>query len=180
MTLRVMTLRVEVNIPFQTSIEGGSANVSFQRGGKLESIEIKIPAGIESGKKLRLKGQGNPSPHGGPSGDAIVVVQVAPHPNYVRRRNNLEVKVPISIREAILGGKIDVPTPGGTTTITVPAGSSSGKKLRLKGLGVKSGSQAGDLLVELQIVLPESVDEEMTKAAETMVDKEDPRINLIW
>ena len=167
-------------MPFQTAIEGGNANVSFQRGGKVETIEIKIPAGIESGKKLRLKGQGNPSPQGGTPGDAIVIVQVAPHPNYLRKRNNLEVKVPITIREAILGGKIDVPTPGGTTTITVPAGSSSGKKLRLKGLGVKSGDQAGDLLVELQIVLPDQLDEEMTKAAEAMVDKEDPRTDLRW
>lgn len=171
---------VEITVPFQTAVLGGNANVSFNRGGKVETIEIKIPQGIESGKKLRLKGQGNPSPQGGTPGDALVQVQVAPHPNYNRKRNNLEVKVPITVKEAILGGKIDVPTPGGTTTITVPAGSSSGKKLRLKGLGVKSGDQTGDLLVELQIVLPGTIGEDLKQAVESIVDSEDPRTDLRW
>ena len=71
---------VEITVPFQTAVQGGNANVSFQRNGKLENIEIKIPAGIESGKKLRLKGQGNPSPQGGPPGDALVVVKIASPP----------------------------------------------------------------------------------------------------
>lgn len=171
---------VEITVPFQTAVEGGRANVNFQRAGKVETIEIKIPAGIESGKKLRLKGQGNPSPRGGPAGDALVVVKVAPHPHYVRKRNNLEIKVPISVREAILGGKIDVPTPQGMTTITVPAGSSSGKKLRLKGLGVRAADPPGDLLVELQIVLPESISDETRKLAEAISAGENPRSDLRW
>lgn len=173
-------VKVEITVPFQTAIQGGSANVSFNKGGKVETIEIKIPAGIESGKKLRLKGQGNPSPNQGPAGDALVVVNVAPHPCYVRKRNNLEVKVPISVKEAILGGKIDVPTPGGTTTVTIPAGSSSGKKLRLKGMGVKAAGQEGDLLVELEIVLPEVIDDELVKMAESINLTDNPRSELRW
>lgn len=173
-------LQVEITIPFQTAVVGGAANVGFNRNGKRENIEIKIPAGIEAGKKLRLKGQGNQSPNGGPSGDAFVKVNVAAHPSYVRKRNNLEIKVPISIKEAIQGGKVDIPTPNGTTTITVPPMSSSGKKLRLKGLGIQSNQGKGDLLVELQIHLPPESDEKLSEAAALLPDDHTFRNELRW
>ncbi|MEE2640473.1 MAG: DnaJ C-terminal domain-containing protein [Planctomycetota bacterium] len=178
--VRGSDVSVEITVPFQTAILGGSAHVGFQRDGKQESIELKIPAGMESGKKLRLKGQGNRSPNGGPQGDAFVVVHVAPHPHYIRKRNNLELKAPISVREAILGGKIDLPTPNGTTTVSIPPMSSSGKKLRLKGLGVPAPNGAGDLLVELQIVLPDEGSHEWNEVAESLAGGDDLRLDLQW
>lgn len=173
-------ITVEITVPFQTSINGGMANVTLRKGDRTETIEIKIPAGIEPGKKLRLKGQGAPSPNNGPAGDALVIVNVAKHPYYVRKHLNLEVTVPITVREAILGGKIEVPTPSGMTTLTVPPGSSSGKKLRLKGLGVKSPVKSGDLYVELKIVVPERPSDELRKLAEAIPLGENPRKDLMW
>lgn len=173
-------IATDITVPFQTSVLGGAANVGFNRGGKSETIEIKIPAGIEPGKKLRLKGQGSASPNGGPSGDALITINVAAHPCYIRRGNNLEVKVPISIKEAIIGGEVDIPIPGGRTTVQVPAGSSSGKKLRLKGLGIESKSSKGDLLVELQIVLPETIDQKLTELAEAYESTDDLRESISW
>lgn len=173
-------IATEITVPFQTSVLGGSANVGFNRGGKSETIEIKIPAGIEPGKKLRLKGQGSSSPNGGPSGDALITVKVASHPCYIRRGNNLEIKVPISIKEAILGGKVDVPIPGGTTTVQIPEGSSSGKKLRLKGLGIEAKTGKGDLLVELQIVLPKTIDSKLTELAKAYESTENLREAIKW
>ena len=177
---RGQDIATEITVPFQTSVLGGSANVGFNRGCKSETIEIKIPAGIEPGKKLRLKGQGSSSPNGGPSGDALITINVASHPCYTRRGYNLEVKVPISIKEAILGGKIDVPIPGGTTTVQIPEGSSSGKKLRLKGLGIDSKTSEGDLLVELQIVLPKNIDPKLTAVAEAYDSTENLREAINW
>ena len=154
----------EITVPFATAILGGQHQISLQRrNGRVEKIDIKIPAGIEANKKIRLRGQGQSSGNGGPRGDLMVVVKVAPHPNYFRKGLNLHVTVPISVLEAAEGAKIDLPTPHGTITVTVPAGCSSGKSLRLKGMGIKAKERSGDLIANLQIVLldevsPEDVD----------------------
>ena len=87
---------------------------------------MKIPAGIDDGKKIRLRGQGEPGPNGGPPGDILIKVRVAPHPHFRRSGKRLEVTAPITLAEALEGAKIDVPTPHGTITLTVPPGSSSG------------------------------------------------------
>ncbi len=151
----------EITVPFATAILGGQHQISLQRrNGKVEKIDIKIPAGIEANKKIRLRGQGQSSSNGGPRGDLMVVVKVAPHPNYFRKGLNLHVTVPISILEAAEGSKIDLPTPHGTITVTVPAGCSSGKSLRLKGMGIKAKERSGDLIANLQIVLPDEVSPE--------------------
>jgi curved DNA-binding protein len=171
---------VEIKIPFQTSIQGGNAHVNLKGSGKAETVEIKIPAGIEPGKKLRLKGQGGQSPGGGPPGDALVLINVAPHPFYVRKRNNLEVQVPVTVAEAVSGGKINVPTPDGTTSVSLPPMSSSGSKLRLKGLGVKTAKSTGDLLVVIQIVLPEAANGELEALARAVSEDHDPRQELCW
>ena len=130
----------ELSVPFASAVLGGEAQIAVRRGdGRTETIHVKIPAGIESGKKIRLRGQGEPGDNGGPAGDILIRVDVAPHPVFRRHGKRLEVTVPITLAEALAGGKIDVPTPHGTITLTVPPGSSSGRKLRVKGHGVKAG-----------------------------------------
>ncbi len=154
-------LQAEITIPFQQSITGGEISLSVQReAGKTETITPKIPPGFEDGKKLRLRGQGNPGVGGGSAGDLLITVHVAPHPAYSRRGDNLEVRVPVTVGEAAAGGKIDVPGPNGTVTVTVPPNSSTGKRLRIKGQGVAPRNRpAGDLIVELQVVLPKNISE---------------------
>ena len=124
-------------MPFNSSITGGQAQLSVRRAdGKIETISVKIPAGIEDGKKIRLRGQGEPSPSGGTPGDLLITVRVAEHPHFRRRGGDLELAVPVTLAEAALGAKIDVPTPQGEISLKIPPGTSSGKRLRLKGLGV--------------------------------------------
>jgi len=150
----------ELNTTFQTAIAGGEARIAMKRGGEPETISVKIPAGIEDGKKIRLRGQGQASPNGGQPGDLLLRIHVSPHPFFQRNGRNLELKLPITLREAVQGGKVDVPTPKGTISLTVPPSSSSGKRLRVKGHGVAPESDSpGDLFVELQIVLPENAAE---------------------
>jgi len=150
----------ELQIPFKTTIAGGEAHITVRRpSGKVETIAVKIPPGIEDGKKIRLRGQGEPSPNGGPDGDIIVTVRASSHPFYRRRGNDLIVTLPITVGEAALGAKIDLPAPKGTIALTVPPGSSSGKRLRVRGHGAQPpGQDAGDLYAELQIQLPEKID----------------------
>jgi DnaJ-class molecular chaperone len=145
----------EITVPFATAILGGKHQVNLSRGGKTERLDVTIPPGIESGKKIRLRGQGHPG--GAHPGDLLVTVKVAGHPVYARKGLNLMVEVPITIVEAVEGAKIDLPTPHGTVVLTVPAGTSSGKTLRLKGMGIKSKDRSGDLLVTLQIGVPPEI-----------------------
>lgn len=151
-------LTAELTIPFATAVLGGQAEISVSKVGKHESINIKIPPGVDTGKKIRLRGQGEPSAGGGKDGDLIVALTVAPHPCFKRNGKNLEVKLPISVVEAARGASVDLPTPGGTVTLKIPAGSSSGQRLRVKGQGIRStNGESGDLYVELQIRLPETL-----------------------
>jgi len=179
-------LQHELQVPFRTAVAGGEAQITIRRkSGKVETLNVKIPAGIEDGKKIRLRGQGEPSPGGGATGDILITVQVAPHPFFQRVGNDLIARVPITLSEAVLGGKVDIPTPKGTITLTVPAGSSSGKRLRVRGHGVASKDKTGDLYAELQIVIPENLDnlDADAKRALTMLESaygEEPRRSLLW
>jgi len=174
----------ELQIAFNTSITGGEAQISVQRQtGKIETISVKIPAGIEDGKKIRIRGQGEPSDHRGTPGDILLTIRVAPHPCFQRRGNHLHVKVPVTLAEAALGAKVDVPAPTGTVTLKIPEGTSSGAKLRVKGHGVESkGGQAGDLLAEIQIVLPKKFNDDDRALIEQLQQRHplDPRADLKW
>jgi curved DNA-binding protein len=177
-------LEHELSIPFASAILGGEAQIAVQRGdGRTETIRVKIPAGIEDGKKIRLRGQGEPGANGGQAGDILIRVAIAPHPQFRRFGKRLEVSVPITLAEAVAGGKIDVPTPHGTITLTVPPGSSSGRKLRVKGQGVKSGSgEPGDLFAELEIVIPKHLSDEDRQQLTEIAQRynENPRTELRW
>ena len=163
-TRRGQDLRARIQIPFQVAALGGGHELPIQPegpGGRTERLTIKIPPGLSSGEVLRLKGQGG-SIAGGPSGDVLVTVDVAPHPWFRREGDNLMIELPMTPQEAVLGARIDVPTlDEGPVVVTIPPGTSSGTKLRLRGKGIinqKTGV-SGDELVEVRIVVPEGLSE---------------------
>jgi DnaJ-class molecular chaperone len=148
-----------IDIPFTLAIDGGKTDVRFDRNGKTETISVTIPQGLPDGARMRLRGQGLPGTGGGPAGDLLLEVRVEPHPLFRRSGDTLEVTLPVSIAEAIEGAKVDVPTPWGTIALKVPAGTSGGRKLRAAGMGVRHANGAkGDLIAEVQIVLPDMAD----------------------
>ena len=181
---RGVDIHRELLVPFASSITGGEAQITLHRqSGKAETITVKIPPGIEDGKKIRLRGQGEPAPAGGPPGDVLLTVRVGPHDFFQRRGNHLHVKVPVTLAEATLGAKIDVPTPRGTVSLKIPPETSSGTKLRIKGHGVAPPSgTAGDLFAEVQIVLPKNLDEATRQMIRQIDQKhpQKPRENLRW
>ena len=173
-----------ISIPFTTAILGGSVELQVKRQtGKIERINVKIPAGIEDGKKIRLRGQGDFGDQGLTAGDLLIRVQIEPHPWYTRKGHDLYVKLPVTLGEAALGAKVDLPTPGGTVTLRVPAGSSSGKKLRIRGQGVPRGDgTSGDLFAEIQIQLPAELDADSREALKKIdtLHPLNPRQELSW
>ncbi len=175
-------LQHELVVPFRTAIAGGEARLAIRRGpGKVENLTIKIPAGIEDGKKIRLSGQGDPGQNG-EAGDLYIQVKVEDHPYFRRKGNDLEVRVPVTLAEAALGAKIDVPTPKGDIVLTIPKGTSSGKRIRVKGHGVATSAGVGDLFAEVQIVLPEKLDAEAEAALKKIDERfpQKPRVELRW
>lgn len=145
----------ELTIPFDLSVTGGETTVTLG-GGK--RIKIKIPAGVNDEATLRLKGQGQPGYTGTP-GDALIKIKIQPSSLYTRDGNNVLLTVPITLKEAVVGTKITIPTPTGPVALKIPPYTSSGKTLRLKGKGVTG---KGDLLVKLTVVLPETPDKELS------------------
>jgi DnaJ-class molecular chaperone len=181
---RGIDIHHEIRIPFTTAVTGGEVQIAVQRqSAKTETLAVKIPPGIEDGKKIRLRGQGEPGGRRGTPGDLLITVRVAPHPIFERRGSHLHLKVPVTLAEAALGGKVDVPTPRGTVTLRIPPGTSSGKKLRIKGHGVSAkNAPPGDLIAEVQIVLPEPLDEESREMIRKLATRYsgDPRGELRW
>jgi len=162
-------MEAHLTIPFLTAVRGGETTVEVQRGeGQSETLVVKVPPGVETGSKLRLKGRGEPGPKGAPAGDLTIRLTVQAHPYFRREGRDLTVEVPITVGEAILGAKVDVPSPDGQKSLTIPAGSSGGQKLRLRGQGVSAagGLPAGDLFVALKVVVPRKVDDESRRLIE--------------
>jgi DnaJ-class molecular chaperone len=129
---------------------------------------------------LRLKGKGNPGLGEGEPGDALIEISMRPHPVFKREGDDIIVEVPITIDEAVLGGKVEVPTIGGRVAVMVPPGANTGQTLRLKGRGIKRAGAAGDQLVKLSVVLPEQIDEDLKSFAEKWRESHryDPRRKL--
>jgi DnaJ-class molecular chaperone len=177
-------LKHELTVPFNTAVLGGEAALSIRRAdGNVETIKVKIPAGIDDGKRIRLRGQGEEGEGGAPAGDVLLTIHVSPHPYFKRTGNRLDVRVPVTLAEAATGAKIDVPTPQGTIALSIPPGTSSGKRLRIKGHGVRpKNGPAGDLFAEIQIVLPSDLtDDERKKLAEITAGRPaNPRAELRW
>jgi DnaJ-class molecular chaperone len=177
-------LKHELTVPFATAVLGGAAAITVRRGdGNVETINVKIPAGIDDGKRIRLREQGEAGVGGGPAGDILVTIRVSPHPNFRRTGNRLDVRLPVTLAEAVLGAKVDVPTPHGTISLRVPANTPSSARLRIKGHGVRpKGQPPGDLFAEIQIVLPERLGEEERQQLADISHRhpQNPRAELRW
>lgn len=153
-------LRYRLEVDFIEAVRGGKKRVTMPDS---RVLDMTIPAGLEDGQTLRLKGQGEPGSAGGPAGDVYVEVKVRSHPVFTRDGLDIHLETPITLKEAVLGGKITVPTIKGEVSVTVPAGANSGAVLRLKGRGVARSDEgvAGDQFVKLRIVLPDGGDPEL-------------------
>lgn len=150
-------LQTSVTVPFQMAAEGGSYDVSLQTDSGVERLAVKIPAGVQNGDVVRLSGQGHPGANGGTNGDLLITIHVASHPVFRRDGDHLTVDLPVSVTEAALGAKVEVPTLSeGPVVMTIPAGTSSGAKLRLKGKGIvnRRTGERGDQHVQIKIVVP--------------------------
>lgn len=124
-----------------------------------KTLNVKIPAGVGDGQRIRLKGQGTPGENGGPNGDLWLIIHIAPHPLFDIVGHNLEVVVPLAPWEAALGAKVEIPTLKDSILMTIPAGSQAGQKLRIKGKGLVSKQHTGDLFAVIKIVMPPKPDE---------------------
>ncbi|MHA7828506.1 MAG: DnaJ C-terminal domain-containing protein [Roseovarius sp.] len=168
-------LRYHLEVDFMDAAKGAKQQVTMPDGNR---IEVSIPAGLKNGQTLRLRGKGSPGFGESPPGDALVTITVRPHPVFTREGDDVEIELPITFDEAVLGAKVDVPTISGAVSMTIPRGASSGRRLRLKGKGLpKEKGSTGDQIVRLKIVLPEKVDDDMVQLAQQWRDhvKIDPR-----
>jgi DnaJ-class molecular chaperone len=160
-------------IDFEEAIAGASKRMSIKRGEAVDTLTVKIPAGVDNGSKVRIKGKGHPGDGGGKPGDLYLNIHVKPHKIFWREGADILVDVPISIYEAVLGGQIEVPTVGGSAKMKIPAGTNSGQKFRLKGKGApiigKKGK--GDQYAIIQIVPPEKMDEATKKSFKELAQK---------
>ena len=152
-----------LTIDFVEAAKGGLRRISLAGG---ETVDLKIPAGTTDGQILRLKGKGQKGTGGGPSGDGFVEIRVQDHPHLRRDGADIRVTVPVTLAEAIMGGKIQVPTIDGLVAMTVPAGSNTGTVLRLKGRGVPRHGRPGDQYVRLEVILPDPPDSELRRFVE--------------
>lgn len=155
-------VQANIQVPFLVAVQGGEHAVTMTIGDRSERLNVKIPAGVDNGSVIRLAGQGQPGAGSGPAGDLLVTIQVAPHPYFRREANNILVDIPVTITEATLGAKVDVPTLSeGIVSMSIPAGSASGMKLRLRGKGVidLKTKERGDQFAVLKIVTPKQLDE---------------------
>jgi DnaJ-class molecular chaperone len=170
---------LETFVSLETALHGGKARVLTPSG---KTLEVAVPAGVEDGRQIRLRGQGQPSPAGGPAGDALVTVHIHKHPHFRIDGRDLRLDLPVTLYEAVLGGKVEAPTLGGKVELNVPPKSNSGKTLRLRGKGLPAaGDQpAGDLLVTLRIMLPEGDLADLEEIARKLQAKQpyNPRVEL--
>ncbi len=168
----------QISVALREAVQGGKNRVTLPTG---RTLEVTVPAGIEDGQTIRLKGQGHASPYGGEAGDALVTVKIAKHPYFRVENRDLRLDLPLTLYEAVLGAKVNVPTLDGKVELTVPAGSNGGRTLRLRGKGLPNpNGTPGDLLVTLRIVLPEGNDPDLTALAEKWQKQRpyDPRQDL--
>ena len=170
------------DVQFQTTVSLDEAALGGNRRVQIEDkqLDVRIPPGVKDGQLIRLRGQGQPGDRGGPPGDALISVTIAPHPFLQRDGRDLKMDLPITVKEALDGAKIEVPTLYGPVTLTVPAQSNSFRVLRLRGKGLPgSGTEAaGDLYVRLIVTLPEPPDPKLTAALKAWDGNYDPRARL--
>ena len=156
-----------MQIDFLTAAQGAERTVNLN--GK--NINVKIPSGTQNGQTLRLKGLGDVGYNGGENGDVLITLNVAPHPYFTADGLNILLELPITMKEAVLGAKITIPTISGKVAVTIPPYSTSGEKLRLKGKGMKTKTAQGDEIVTLKIVAPKTKNAELEKVLSSLADE---------
>jgi len=153
----------DISIDFAEAVRGVEKELSLAVPGEAtQKLNVRIPAGVKDGGRVRLRGKGLRG------GDIVLRVHVKPHPHFRREDDDLLLELPISVGEAYRGGKVEVPTPEGAVTLTIPKGVRGGAKLRLKGRGVRRGKAVGDLLVQVRVVMPDGEGAELDSAVETL------------
>jgi curved DNA-binding protein len=170
-----------VTLTFAQAARGTTLPLQINRDGKLETIEVKIPAGVKDGSRIRIRGRGQQSP-GGEAGDLYIVTRVHPHPYFRREGLDILLDVPISLYEALLGTKVEVPTLEGPVTLTIPPGTGSHAKLRIKGRGIERGEEKGDQFVVTRVIVPKKLDDETRELLKRLQEKVpvDARADVRW
>ena len=147
-----------LKITFAEAALGATKRITLTSG---KNLDVKVPPAAKDGSTLRLKGQGHAGRGGGPAGDALIEIQIAPHPFFQRQGDDVTLDLPVTLAEAIGGAKITVPTVDGKVAVTIPPGANSGTTLRLKGKGAGTAGARGDQLVTLKVMLPDRADDEL-------------------
>ncbi|HEY0218062.1 MAG TPA: DnaJ C-terminal domain-containing protein [Cellulomonas sp.] len=172
-------LSAVTTLPFRQAVEGSTVSLGVEG----RTVKARIPAGVRDGQKIRLRGKGRPGEGGGQPGDLEVTVRVTPHPVFTLDGNNLRVTLPVAFDEAALGADVEVPTlDGGRVRLRIPAGTPSGRTMRVKGKGVTTADGTGDLLVTVQVVVPQRLSaaaKEAVQAFGIATSGEDPRADLL-
>lgn len=177
--------RYRLEVSFMDAVQGAQTQITLPDG---SNLSVRLPKGTDDGQTIRLRGKGGEGFGGAPSGDALITISVRPHPVFKREGDDILVTLPITIDEALLGGKVTAPTIDGPVGLTIPAGASSGRVLRLRGRGVsrpakagKGAAKTGDQRVELKIVAPPVVDDELRSFMETWRETHavDPRADIL-
>jgi len=169
--IRGQDIEQAIKVPFEAAVRG--TTIQLKAPGAAEPVTVRIPPGAGQGSRVRIAGQGGPSPGGGPAGDLILEIHVEPHPLFRRDGDDLELEVPITVSEAIKGARVKVPTFDGPVTVKVPPGTQSGTRLRIRGKGVaKKGKEPGDLYARLMIHVPAPTSPELEELADRIAEHE--------
>lgn len=176
-----------LELDFLEAARGGEKRISLARptpdgGSTTETVTVRIPPGVADGGHIRLPGKGGPGMGGGPAGDLHARVRVRPHPVFRREGRDLHLELPVTVREAVRGARVEVPTLEGRATVTIPPGTDGGQRLRLRGKGIPSpsGGAPGDLIVSVRIRVPKGLDDEALSKLDALAafDPDDPRKGL--
>ncbi|MBI3653895.1 MAG: DnaJ domain-containing protein [Acidobacteria bacterium] len=172
-----------VEIAFEDAVRGMTVNMEIARNGSREKLAVKIPAGVDTGSRIRIAGKGEPGNFGGTAGDLFIITNVGSHPYFKRKGDNIYCTIPITVPEAALGAKIEVPTIDGKARLRIPPGTQSGQQFRLRERGVPSlrgGGVRGDQYVEVKITLPKVISEETKELLQQYAAKnmENPRAEM--
>jgi len=172
--IRGKDIQLAATISLEEAAGGGTRRLKV---GGAKQLEVRIPVGVKDGQHIRVRGKGGDGLNGGPAGDVLITIKLAPHRFFTREGQDLRLELPISVKEAVMGAKIEVPTLSGPVSLTIPARSNSGRVLRLKDKGLpKAGaSPAGDLFVRLLVSLPDPPDAELEKFVHGWESNHDPR-----